>query len=68
MVDSHGFASCVDWIVIWRKSSSVSFRYCSLSLLKEKICARISSAFADLRASLATGVYMVHGVCSRVWS
>ena len=28
---------------------------------KEKICGCTSSAFADLRASLATGVYMVHG-------
>ena len=31
-----------------------------LSLLSETICGCTSSAFADLRASLATGVYMVH--------
>ena len=29
---------------------------------KEKICACTSSAFADLRASLVTGVCMIHGV------
>ena len=30
---------------------------------QEKICGCTSSACADLRASLATGVYMVRGVC-----
>ena len=44
---------------------SVSFRSCPLSLLSEKICGCTSSAFADMRASLATGAYNVHGmVCT----
>ena len=32
----------------------------------EKICGCTSSAFADLRASLATGVYMLHGSLKRI--
>ena len=38
-----------------------AFGCCPLSLLQEKICGWTSSAFADLHASLATGVCMVHG-------
>ena len=38
-----------------------------LLFLYEKICGCTSNSFADLGASPATGVYMVHGVWAYVW-
>ena len=50
--------------MIWRLSLSVSFRIRSaIVAIKRKSCRYTSSAFVDLRASLATGVNMVHDVC-----
>ena len=55
-------ASPVVWI---RQLSGASLDLSHSDLVRyrcyEKICGCTSSAFADLHASLATGVYMVHG-------